>query len=176
MKIFQFLATLAASAVVASSASAVTVIYNVTLTGANEITGGAASGDLNGSAIGTLTLNTDTNNISWSLTLVNIDPPTGAKVTDFHIHTGNFNQQGGVLIGLGVPGGSLVGTSFAGNINVAGGDITDMATVIANPSGFYLNIHNQEFPGGAVRGQIPEPAPAVLALVGGIGCFIRRRR
>lgn len=176
MKTLQLLAALAATAVLASSASAATIVYNVNLTGPNEITGGAASGDLNGSANGTLTLNTDTNNIAWSLTLVNIDPPTGAKVTDFHIHIGAFNTSGGVLIGLGVPAGSLVGTSFAGNITVSGGDIADMQTVIANPTGFYLNIHNQEFGGGAVRGQVPEPSTALLALVGGVGCLIRRRR
>jgi hypothetical protein len=26
--------------------------------------------------------------------------------------------------------------------------------IIANPAGYYVNIHNADFPGGAVRGQL----------------------
>ena len=29
--------------------------------------------------------------------------------------------------------------------------------ILANPAGFYVNVHNAQFPGGAVRGQLIQP-------------------
>jgi hypothetical protein len=36
------------------------------------------------------------------------------------------------------------------------------AEILANPPGYYFNIHNADFPGGAIRGQL-RPAPATFA-------------
>jgi hypothetical protein len=44
-----------------------------------------------------------------------------------------------------------------------------LAAVIANPGGFYVNLHNEGFRSGAIRGQItlvPEPATAGMMLAG----------
>lgn len=173
----QRIAALAASAVfIASPAIAAPIIYNVSLNGQNEIIGGAGTGDLDGFAVGTITLDAgsggNTATASWNFTLGNLATP---PVTDFHIHTGTATQQGGVFIGFGVQGGdTLNATQFSGSRT--GLSSANMATVIANPTGFYLNLHNNEFSGGAVRGQIPEPSAAVLALTGALSCCVRRRR
>jgi len=58
------------------------------------------------------------------------------------------------------------------NLNAAA-----ISSVQANPAGFYFNIHNGPFGGGAVRDQVPEPTGlAVLMLGGGLLAATRRRR
>ena len=32
--------------------------------------------------------------------------------------------------------------------------------ILANPSGYYVNVHNASYPGGAIRGQLKKGAPA----------------
>ncbi|MEZ0266082.1 MAG: CHRD domain-containing protein [Phycisphaerae bacterium] len=160
----------------ASPALAAVVTFNVNMTGQKEVTAGGTpnQGDLNGSAIGTATLNSDTNTISWNLVLSGLATP---PVTDFHIHTGGPATTGGVLIPLGIPGGStLTQTSFIGSVTVTGGDITDLQNVLANTAGFYFNIHNNEFSGGAVRDQVPEPGTLGMLAGAGLLALTRRRR
>lgn len=173
-----FAAITASAALLTSPAFAAPIVYNVSLNGQNEIIGGAPSGDLDGFAIGTITLDAgsggSTATASWNFTLGNL---AATPVSDFHIHTGTAVQQGGVIIGFGVnlgAGDVLNATQFTGSRT--GLNSTNMATVMANPTGFYLNLHNSEFPGGAVRGQIPEPSVALLGLVGALACATRRRR
>jgi hypothetical protein len=151
--------------------------FNVVMTGANETLAGG-TGDPNGSAIGTITLDAGsggtTATASWNLTLAGLTTP---PVTDFHIHTGTATQQGSVLIpfGVNVAGGdTLTQTSFIGSRT--GLNSTNMANVLANPTGFYFNIHNGEFPVGAVRSQVPEPSAVAWAGVAAMGIVSRRRR
>jgi hypothetical protein len=145
------------------------------MNGQNELNGGAAVGDLNGSAVGSITLDAgsggNTATASWNYTLANLATP---PVTDYHIHTGNANQMGSVFIGFGVQGGdTLTQTSFIGSRT--GLSSANMATVLANPQGFYLNLHNGEFSGGAVRGQVPEPAAVAALGLALSGLALRRR-
>jgi hypothetical protein len=35
-----------------------------------------------------------------------------------------------------------------------------LAAILANPNGFYVNVHNAEFPDGAIRGQLSEARKA----------------
>ena len=58
----------------------------------------------------------------------------------------------------------------------------DLAVVIADPSAFYYNMHNDPFQGGAIRGQlefvsrVAEPGSAGLLILGLIGVAWLRRR
>jgi hypothetical protein len=72
------------------------------------------------------------------------------------------------------------------NGQLTGSDLTDedLANVLADPAGFYVNVHNDAFQGGAVRGQlrladVAVPEPGTLAVLG-LGlvllAFSRRRR
>ena len=43
-------------------------------------------------------------------------------------------------------------TAAAGAVTVTDPKIA--ADILANPAGFYVNLHTADFPGGAVRGQL----------------------
>jgi hypothetical protein len=47
----------------------------------------------------------------------------------------------------------------------------DLANVAANPSGFYVNLHNSAFPGGAIRGQTSEPYRTVVPVPAALWLF-----
>jgi hypothetical protein len=163
--------------VMASSAMAVQTVYNVTFSGAQEVGGG----DPNGTATGTLTLDPDPGiygTISVNLVYSNLDTLNG-----FHIHAGNAGVNGGIHIPL-----TLNTTGGAGTLNYTlndgnwgtGGHPTwldsQIAAIVANPTGFYLNLHTNEFSGGAIRAQLPEPASLGLLGVGALVLIRRNRR
>jgi hypothetical protein len=143
---------------VAGPASALSVSYRLAMDGGQEVPN---AGDPDGSAMGTLSVDDVTGEVSWNFTYSDIDDPT-----QMHIHIGAAGVAGGVLISLGVATsggpGTLIGSLTA--------DPAAVSQITANPFGFYVNIHNEAFPAGAVRGQlgmpVPEPSTAALCLLG----------
>jgi len=137
-------------------AEALIVNYVVPLSGAQEVGGG----DPDGTGTANLTLDTSTNTITWNITVANID----TVILD-HIHQAPAGVNGGVVIDFS---GLLVGGPLVD---------ADVSAVVANPTGCYVNVHTNVFPGGAVRGQIPEPGTFALLGAGllGIGVASRRR-
>jgi hypothetical protein len=117
--------------------------YVVSMSGAQEVPG---PGDPDGTGSGTITLNDVTGLVSWNFTYQNITAPTL-----MHIHTGAAGVSGGILINLGVATSGGAGTLISSTVH---GNLAQVTSVITNPQGFYVNIHNASFPGGAVRGQI----------------------
>lgn len=110
-----------------------------TLTGAAEVPG---PGDPDGTGSAKLTLNHGQGQICYELTVSNIATATAA-----HIHTGASDAAGPVLIGLDAPADG----SSEGCVNLTKDQIK---AVMDNPAGYYVNVHNAEFPDGAVRGQL----------------------
>jgi hypothetical protein len=161
--------------------AAVITTYNVNMTGAKEVTSGGVpnQGDPDGLVTGTLTLNNGTGagttgSASFNLTISNIDFP----VTGYHIHKAPSTTTGTIVLDFQgqTPFESMrTGNTFVGTVsNLSATTITDVQT---NPAGFYFNIHNGPFGGGAVRDQLPEPTGlAVLMLGGGLLAGQRRRR
>ena len=163
----RFIALLGCAALAgAGTTSAAEQTYNVNFSGDQEVPG---PGDADGTGLGTITINDGTGAISWNFTYANIDAPTA-----MHIHgpNGSVGQSAGVLVGLGVTttGGSntLIGSTSTSTANAA--------AILADPADFYVNIHNGAFPGGAIRGQVPEPGSFALLALGGAGLLLRRRR
>ena len=109
------------------------------LTGAAEVPG---PGDSDGTGKASLTLSAGKNQICYELAVSNIGTATAA-----HIHAGDATVAGPVLVMLTPP---------------ANGSAKECATLerekildmIKNPGGYYVNVHNAEFPDGAVRGQL----------------------
>ncbi len=150
---------------VSLNTSAAMVTFVVPLDGQQEIssvTGLPGAGDPDGTGTATLMIDNIANSISWEITVADILlPPIGA-----HIHQQVAGLNGGVVV------------NFSGQLSGANLVDADLATLLANPTGFYVNVHNEAFPSGAIRGQLgsPVPAPAgILLLATGIaGLGVRR--
>ena len=111
----------------------------VTLTGDTEVPG---PGDNDGRGTATLTLNPDKGEVCYSLTVVNIQEATAA-----HIHEGAMGKAGAVKVALETPkAGTATGCKQV--------DAALIQTIMQNPANYYVNVHNAEFPQGAVRGQL----------------------
>lgn len=109
--------------------------YTAILSGAAEVPGPA---DTDGAGLAVITI--DGTTLRYNVWVQNITAPTAA-----HIHTGVAGVAGGIFIGL--DHNTLANGTVA--ITAAQAD-----QIRANPAGFYVNVHNADFPNGAVRGQL----------------------
>ena len=112
--------------------------FSTDLSGANEV----PPADPDGSGTGQLWLNHGQRTVCWQLEVANIAPATAA-----HIHHAAAGVNGPVVVPLSPPTG---GTS-SGCVDATRLLITD---IMHNPEDYYINVHNAEYPGGAVRGQL----------------------
>ena len=109
------------------------------LTGDTEVPG---PGDTNGSGTVQVTFNPDKGEVCYELSVVNIQEATAA-----HIHEGALGKEGPVKVALEAPKtGAAKGCTKA--------DAPVIIAILANPTGYYVNVHNAAFPKGAVRGQL----------------------
>jgi CHRD domain len=115
--------------------------------GAQEVPSaeGKAVGDPDG--FGVSFLQPKGSSVDYSLAWVNIGAPTLG-----HVHQGRFGQNGPVKV-------TLFATPIPQNIFAVSGTVDELDPALTNeirhnPSGFYSNLHTEEFPGGAVRGQL----------------------
>ena len=108
------------------------------------LAGAAGSGDPDGTGKGTVTIDSATNQISWEISYSDIAEPTA-----MHIHQGAAGQSGGVVVQFTLekdPDGNLVGLTSA--------PAETVQAILAAPANYYVNIHNAEHRGGAIRGQL----------------------
>jgi hypothetical protein len=120
------------------------------MTGAAERPG---PGDPDGTGTAFIRLNQGQNQICFELRVSNIATPTAA-----HIHIAPPTAPGPVVVGLAPPV-PINGTNNAFSAGCINNVPTDLIKAIRqNPQNYYVNVHNSEFPAGAVRGQlfIPE--------------------
>jgi hypothetical protein len=82
--------------------------------------------------------------------------PAGTALTASHIHPGATGANGGILVSLGLAAGEVTFATGGGSFTKRGITVTvDQAnSILANPAGFYLNIHTAANPGGVARGQL----------------------
>ena len=108
------------------------------LSGAAEAPG---PGDPDGSGVAYLTLNQGRSQVCFVIEVADIATPTAA-----HIHVGEAGMPGGVVVNFDVAGNGLSGCVNA--------DPAVIKAVRQSPAGYYVNVHNADFPPGAVRGQL----------------------
>lgn len=109
------------------------------LSGAAEVPG---PGDPDGSGVAVLLAKPGAGQLCYTLNVKRIEPATAA-----HVHIGAAGTAGPVVIHLEAPSD---GTTRA----CRSADPGLLEAIVADPAGYYVNVHNPAFPAGAVRGQL----------------------
>src|SRR6185369_128286 len=111
----------------------------ITLTGAAEVPG---PGDPDGTGTATITLNPGKSQVCYELTVTKIVPANGA-----HLHIGAVDKAGPPIVTLAPP-------TSGSSKECAPLEREKIMDIIKNPTNYYVNVHNAEFPNGALRGQL----------------------
>jgi hypothetical protein len=100
-------------------------------------------GDQDGVGSAAIMIDSAQGTVCYALHVANIEPAIAA-----HIHQGGIDTAGPIVIHLNPPTG--------GNASdcIEGVDPELLARIMQDPRAFYVNVHNAEFPDGAVRGQL----------------------
>jgi hypothetical protein len=117
------------------------VTLQTSLKGKNEVPG---PGDPDGSGSATITLDRTHNQVCFTIHVSGITlPATGA-----HIHQGAQGVAGPIVVTLSPPDT----TGSSSGCVVVTPDLLN--AILANVSGYYVNVHTVDFPNGALRGQL----------------------
>lgn len=139
MKVFAAMAV--SATLIATSANAQTGgrKLQTSLSGAAEVPG---PGDPDGTGTATITVNPGKMQICYKIVVSKIAPATAA-----HIHEAPPTAAGPVVVTLGAPtSGTRSGCVTATRALVL--------EILKRPADYYVNVHNAEYPAGAVRGQL----------------------
>lgn len=117
------------------AAQAATVTLGAMLSGANQPDGG----DPDGAGTFSVEIDAGAGDFCYTVTSAGIAAPTMA-----HIHSG----------GAGVNGAPVITIDPKGTDMCIAVEPDVLKPIVATPEAFYVNIHNAEFPGGAIRGQL----------------------
>lgn len=71
-----------------------------------------------------------------------------------HIHRGAEGTNGPVEVNLAWPQDGQAGDCLTEGEPGKGLDDGEVQEILANPHDFYVNVHNTEYPNGAIRGQL----------------------
>jgi hypothetical protein len=115
-----------------------------------------------GTATVTLTPTRDSSNaitggtFEFAFTLTGLTPTS--SITLAHIHTGAAGVNGGFVVNSGLSAGTSIPTP-AGSASFQRAGLTPdapatVSAIVANPAGFYFNVHTSSNPGGVARGQL----------------------
>lgn len=138
-------------------------VLTAELKGRNEVAADASNsrrvGDPNGRGeVYVFGVDGDPTTLCYVLTVKGIEPATAA-----HIHEGAAGENGPVVANLAAPAdGNAADCLTEGEV---GPGTTPkfptgetVAAILANPENYYVNVHNGEYPGGAIRGQLEAQA------------------
>jgi len=119
---------------------------------------GRNSGDSDGWGLGVIGVDNDT--VHYYLWVTDIAAPTAS-----HVHSGSAGQNGGIAVDFEAAFSDAGGGSWvaSGSVVASAGTI---ASILEDPSAFYVNVHNADHPGGAVRGQVLGGGASSSALAG----------
>jgi len=110
-----------------------------TMTGANEVPG---PGDPDGSGAAKVVVNYGQKRVCYELVVTGIATATAA-----HIHFAPVGVAGPVVVPLAAPSDG----DSSGCVDVT----AELAkNILKNPTAYYVNVHNADFPSGAIRGQL----------------------
>ncbi|HEX2053635.1 MAG TPA: CHRD domain-containing protein [Actinomycetota bacterium] len=119
--------------------------FEAELSGANEVCEGDTCGG-DGTGTATVEINSDENQVCYNIELAGVE-----NVTMAHIHTGEEGEAGPVLVNL-----EYGGDDSGGEGCVDGIDESTLEEISEEPGNFYVNVHSERYPDGAVRGQLED--------------------
>jgi hypothetical protein len=133
-----------------------------TLSPANEVPPITSGPEATGSGTATITLDTTTNaagqiTAATATFVVSLSGfPANTPINSAHIHVGANTCACPVAVSAGLTAGANVLTNGSGSFTVSGVNVTaDVASaILANPSGYYFNVHSSLNPGGVARGTL----------------------
>lgn len=134
--------------VLASTASlcyAQAVSLSTNLRGANEVPANASTNS--GGTV--VTVDGTTGVVTWITTSSILQ----TAATGHHIHQAAAGVNGPVVVNFG--------GAYSGSVTVTPALAT---SILANPAGFYVNLHTAAFPGGEIRGQLVPPPPPTASV------------
>ena len=150
------------------AAQAQSVLFSVSLDGAQEVPSVATAGIGSGS----LTLDATTGAISYNISYSGLIGLSSLM----HIHLAPPGVNGGVIYNF--TGAGFTAGATAGSVIGSGSfPLADIPNLIAGNT--YVNIHSTSFGGGEIRGQllvVPEPTVAALGGLAGLALVVWRRR
>lgn len=128
-------------------------VFTVPLRPSNEVPP-VTNAESSGTGTAVITVHSDTNTIDFSVNMSGF--PSGTVIRAAHIHPGTAGNNGGVLVDTGLTGAGGVtldngSGTFTRSANTSAENITN---ILANPQGFYFNIHSATNGGGVARGQL----------------------
>ena len=114
--------------------------FDTELTGAAEVNaqGVPNQGDPDGTGSASLRINPGLGEVCWSIAVNGVDPITAA-----HIHIAPSTAAGPVVVPL---------LPYTGGCTEVSRDLA--LAIIQDPAGYYVNVHNADYPAGALRGQL----------------------
>jgi CHRD domain-containing protein len=120
----------------AVSAWAAERTFTVTMTGKAE----SPKGDSNGRGTAKIKIEASKGELCYRLTWSNIGTPVAA-----HIHKGKKGTAGPVVIPL------FAKAKHTGCVKASK---SLLAKIVRSPASYYVNVHTQQFPAGAIRAQL----------------------
>ena len=124
--------------------------FSTPMSGAEECNaaGTCNVGDPDGTATGSITVNVGQDRVCWEFTNVtNVAP-----VNRGHIHKAAAGSNGGIVVDFFNVAAGTQGPLTGCTTTPLGKDL--LTDILKNPEAYYLNLHNADFPAGAVRGQL----------------------
>lgn len=141
--VLTLLAVLSLTSVAAKDGS---YTFYATLTGAAEVNaqGVPNQGDPDGSGSATIRINYGASTLCWQIWVQGITLPAAAA----HIHDAPAGVPGPVFVGLSAPGSK----GYSSGCATVSQD--KLKAIIVDPAHYYVNVHNVDYPAGALRGQL----------------------
>ncbi len=115
--------------------------FQVSLKGKDEVPG---PGDPDGSGSATINIDRAFNQVCFTIHVAGLVLPT----TGAHVHQGARGVAGPIVVSLTPPDG----TGSSSGCAAVTSDLVN--AILANPQGYYVNVHTTDFPNGALRGQL----------------------
>ena len=113
--------------------------FHANLTGANEV----PPADADGTGTAHVAIASALNTLCTDLKVQDIGAVTAA-----HIHRGAAGVNGPPVVTLSPPDDD----NDSDDCDVVADAVLD--EIVANPAGFYVNVHTADYPNGAIRGQL----------------------